>query len=188
MIIVYANPDKDGHCGEILKTIEENLTERKISFETLDLYEDNRYSFFSKKEKANYGKSVSKEIKEIQKMISNSEKIIFVYPSWWNYPPAILKSFFEKVFTPNFAFKYIHNIPKPLLSMKGLIIATSGSPTFVDSIMLSRRLTKSLKRDILDFCGIKAKDLIIGGCIGKISEKKKKEIHLKVSKKLNLFL
>jgi putative NADPH-quinone reductase len=46
-------------------------------------------------------------IKEYQKLILQAERITFIYPTWWYGPPAILKGFFDRTFTPGFAYNFL---------------------------------------------------------------------------------
>ncbi len=48
---------------------------------------------------------------EIQQEILAADHLVFVYPNWWATFPALLKGFIDRVFLPNFAFKYRENSP-----------------------------------------------------------------------------
>jgi len=41
MLIIYAHPNKNGHCGYILQQVQKELENKKISFQILDLYQEN---------------------------------------------------------------------------------------------------------------------------------------------------
>ena len=41
ILIIYAHPNKDGHCGSILRNTQAQLEARKQAYETIDLYADN---------------------------------------------------------------------------------------------------------------------------------------------------
>lgn len=52
---------------------------------------------------ANRKGEVLPDVKIEQDYIQGVDKIIFISPIWWNLPPAILKGYFDRVFSVNFA-------------------------------------------------------------------------------------
>jgi NAD(P)H dehydrogenase (quinone) len=54
-----------------------------------------------------------------------------VYPIWFNAPPAILKGYFDRVFSMGFGFEPVFGGTEPRLKGRRLIsFTTSGSPDF----------------------------------------------------------
>lgn len=180
ILIIYAHPNKDGFCGEILKNVIKNVKNCEI----LDLYAMEFNPVLQSEEHYTSGHyKVSKENKEIQKKIKNTDKFIFIYPTWWQNMPAILKGFLDRIFTSKFAFKYEGNFPKGLLSGKALVFTTTGAPLFYQLFFKCNRSVKVLTKDTLNFCGIKTKYYVIGSA-NKINEKRKEEIQKVVKKAL----
>jgi NAD(P)H dehydrogenase (quinone) len=163
MLIIYAHPNRDGHCGCLLKNIEEHLKKRDKEYEILDLYRDSFYPVLKQEEHYTSGHNeVSAEVKEIQRKINSSEKLIFLYPTWWQNMPSILKGFIDRVFTPRFAFIYKGKLSKGILKGKKAAIFTStGAPRLFTRIFAADRNTKALKKDVLCFCGISTKAFTI---------------------------
>src|SRR5476651_842445 len=55
--------------------------------------------------------------------------MVFVYPLWFNAPPAMLKGYVERVFGMGFGYGAADNGTRPLLMGKSLVsITTSGAP------------------------------------------------------------
>jgi NAD(P)H dehydrogenase (quinone) len=107
MLIIYSHPNKLGHCGYILEKITDKLSSQNKSFELLDLYEINFDPRLKPEEHYTSGhKNVSPEVIEIQEKIKAHDDFIFIYPTWWGGPPAMLKGFFERVLTHGFAYYY----------------------------------------------------------------------------------
>jgi NAD(P)H dehydrogenase (quinone) len=167
-LIIYAHPNIEGHCSAILNQVEKKLKTRKEKYETLDLYkmkfdpilhEDELYSSGNKK--------LRQDIDKIQKKILSSDKLIFIYPIWWNSPPAILRGFADRVFSAGFGFRYEKTAlgTKPIGLLKGkraVAFHTSASPSFFFKIFAGSRGSKILIKDTLKFCGIKAKGFHYG--------------------------
>jgi len=162
MLIIYAHPNKDGHCGQILKSIQNNLTKNKIEFKLLDLYEMNYNPILKNSEHYTSGHyEISEENKNIQTLIKNENRFIFIYPTWWNNMPAILKGFVDRVFVSNFSYKFVHGIPCGLLKGRVTVFTSTGASRFSYSFFLGRRSLKVLAKDTLNFCGFKTRCFVI---------------------------
>ncbi len=100
------------------------------------------------------------EIAEVQNLISWSEKIVFVYPTWWAGPPAHMHLFFEMVFSPGFAFRYgekdglMVKWDKLLAGKSARLIVTMDAPPWYYKWIIGDPGGKMVKRGILNFCGI----------------------------------
>jgi len=178
LLIIYAHPNKNGFCGEVLNQILKNVKKCEI----LDLYSLKFNAILSNVELNAKGNKKSEEILKIQEKIRTS-KLIFIYPTWWQNMPAILKGFVDRVFSHNFAYKYVGNMPKGLLSGKAIAITTCGAPKFYFTLFKGGRALKVLTKDSLDFCGLKTKGFVIGSA-RELNDEKKKEIDKVVKKAL----
>jgi NAD(P)H dehydrogenase (quinone) len=116
---------------------------------------------------------IGDDIKKIQKDITESNKLIFIYPIWWGTMPAVLKGFCDRVFTPGFAYKYINSIPRGLLkNKKALVLTTTGAPK-IYNIITGNKTSKGLTKNILKFCAIPAKSYNFSSAL-KIKKDKEK--------------
>ncbi|MBW2998048.1 NAD(P)H-dependent oxidoreductase, partial [Candidatus Woesearchaeota archaeon] len=104
----------------------------------------------------------------------------FIYPTWWNSMPAMLKGFLDKVFTGDYAFKYINGIPRGLLKGKAAVFTTSGAPNIFYFLFLRNISLKLVTKFTLKFCGIKSKGYCLGGA-HILNEKNKKRIEKMVN-------
>ncbi len=164
-LIVYGHSHKKGHCSTYLEEIKHALDERKVKYEVLDLYSMHfdpvlkDFEVYNTEEE----KKMHKEVQKLQKKVSDAERLIFIYPVWWNSVPAIMKGFFDRVFSAGFAFKYYHVIgnfwaPRGLLKGKrAAIFLSTGSPAFLFWLVQGGRGSTIIRKDVLSFCGIKAK-------------------------------
>jgi NAD(P)H dehydrogenase (quinone) len=164
-LIIYAHPNTPGHCPAIFDEVKSQLKQMNKEFEVLDLYKMKYDPVLHENEHYTCGnREVSKENKEIQEKISNTDKLVFIYPVWWNSMPAIMKGFLDKVFTARYAFAYEgHLIPRKLLKgKKASVFITTGSPPILFHTYFGSRAAKIIKRDSLGFFGIKAKVFYLG--------------------------
>jgi NAD(P)H dehydrogenase (quinone) len=189
MLIIYAHPNKEGHCGSILKHLTGELKNKKIASQLLDLYEMNFNPVLQPQEHYTSGHTnVAPQIRAIQEKIKESGKLIFIYPTWWQGPPAILKGFIDKVLLPGFAFSYEGGSPKGLLSdKKAILFVTTGAPREMTKKMAEDRSIKALQVDSLGFCGIDAKHFVLDSCM-QYKPARDKEIKELVKKGLSSIL
>jgi NAD(P)H dehydrogenase (quinone) len=182
-LIVYANPKEEGHCRAILKELKSSIDD----YDVMDLYKMKFNPVLGKDEFTKYGHvKAGKNIKDMQSRIRKVKKLIFVYPHWWGGMPAIMKGFFDRVFTEGFALKFKGKRPKGLLKGKtALVFKTSGAPVFIHKFM-GNRDANMIKKEILGFCGIKTTVVQIGMCT-ELNDKKVNKIKKKVKKSLDKF-
>jgi NAD(P)H dehydrogenase (quinone) len=146
------------------------LNNKCIKFQILDLYQMNFDPFLKPDEHYTSGdKNITSENKKIQELIGNERNFIFIYPTWWNNLPAILKGFIDRVFTPGFAFKYENSRPHPLLFGQAIVFTTTVAPWFYTNLFAKNRSLKVLTLDALRFCGIHTKGFVLGNA-GKLNK------------------
>jgi NAD(P)H dehydrogenase (quinone) len=64
-----------------------------------------------------------------RKRLAKVDSFIFVYPFWFNAPPAILKGYVDRVFSMNFGYRPSFHGTGPLLEGRTLSsFTTSGAP------------------------------------------------------------
>ena len=189
MLIIYAHPNRDGHCGFFLSTLQNKLKEKDIKYDIIDLYRENFGAVLKPSEHYTSGhREIAPEVLQIQDKIKDSQKLVFIYPTWWQNVPSILKGFIDRVFTPHFAYKYKGKIPRGLLKKrKALILTSTGAPRILTKITSADRSVKVVKKDILKFCGIKSKSFVVDKAL-KLTESQKDKIDKKVSRGLKYLI
>ena len=91
--------------------------------------------------------------------------VVVVYPLWLGDVPAYLKAFLEQVARPGFAFTPGPRgpIPGPLKGRSARVIVTMGMPAFVYRWFFLEHSLASLRRNVLEFVGIRpVRTTIIG--------------------------
>lgn len=185
MLIIYAHPNKEGHCGYALSLLKKHLSSQGIDFEILDLYKMDYDPVLKDREHFTSGKRhISQENQRIQALIKKETRFIFVYPTWWQSTPAILKGFVDRVFTPPFAYQFKKGIPfRHLKGKKAYIITSTGGPRLYTYFFTLDRAARSLSKDVLNFCGIRTGYSIVGRA-QKLKQSQKIKIEKAVKKAL----
>ena len=111
-LIIIGHPNKKSFCyNGIFKTIYDTLLENNENVEVIDLYRDN----FTRENKL--------LINNYKDKLASANQIYLISPVWWFRCVPLVEMFFDEVFTPEFAFKFIpvvglYGYPKPLLAKK----------------------------------------------------------------------
>ena len=132
-LIVIGHPDINSFCyNGIFKTVEK----RKEDLEIIDLYRDK------------FTRPRNKLIKKYQDLVTWTDRIYIISPVWWFRLTPRMEIFFDEVFTPGFAYKFVnitktYAYPVPFLKNKKLrTYVTHGSPAlpvltlYVNSVKL----------------------------------------------------
>ncbi|HEX9664598.1 MAG TPA: NAD(P)H-dependent oxidoreductase [Patescibacteria group bacterium] len=189
-LIIYAHPPVEGFCSHILKEIQDDLDCRKIKYEVIDLYKIDYDPVLKTNELYTAGnREISQQNLKFQEKIKTADKLILIYPVWWNSSPAIIKGFFDRVMTPRFAYKFYKKfgIGYPVKLLKGkkaAVFQTSGSNKLITLVINRNRAKKITPRDILGFSGIKARVFHLGRA-NRLTDDKLVEIKKLVKKGLN---
>src|SRR5690606_27150789 len=95
-------------------------------------------------------------VRTCQQAITAAEHLLIVYPLWLGDMPALLKAFFEQVARPGFAIaKGGRSLSPGLLKGRSArIVVTMGMPAAFYRWFFFAHSLRSLKRNILKFCGI----------------------------------
>jgi len=187
MLIIYAHPNHDGHCGYILQEIEKVFKARHKKYQVWDLYQMDYDPILKNSELYTQGKrKVGEKNQALQKIIASEKEFIYIYPTWWNSPPAILKGFLDRVFTSHFAFTWEGNIPVGLLKGKALVITTTGGPVLYEKWVAGDRSLKIVANDTLKFCGFKTKTVMVGNA-RKFTDENKRIIEQKIKPAVEFF-
>ena len=122
-LIVIGHPDKKSFCWNgIYKTMIRQMRKYKVNYRTIDLYSDS------------FARPRTKLVEKYQKWVTWSTHICFISPVWWFRLTPRLETFFDEVFTPGWAYKFVkvtklYAYPKPFLSDKKVrTYITHGTP------------------------------------------------------------
>lgn len=98
------------------------------------------------------------DLARAQEAIRWADHLVFVYPIWWGTIPALLKGFIERAFTEGFAVKFRDDSPwwdRLLKGRSARLIVTMNTPSFIYRWMFGRPGHNTMKKTILEFCGVK---------------------------------
>jgi NAD(P)H dehydrogenase (quinone) len=97
------------------------------------------------------------DLTKAQEDIMWADHLVFFYPNWWATYPALLKGFIDRAFLPGFAFKYRKSgqLPEQLLRGKtARLVVTMDTPVWYYYLVQKAPGHHSMRKGILEFCGI----------------------------------
>ena len=118
------------------------------------------------------------DLVQAQQAITWADHLVFVYPIWWGTIPALLKGFIECVFLPGFAVNFHDNSvfwDKLLRGRSARLIVTLNTPSWYYRWVLGRPGHNTMKKTILEFCGIKPVRITEIGPIRNSTDAKRKK-------------
>jgi len=96
-------------------------------------------------------------IRRAQETLAWAEHLVIVFPLWLGDVPALLKGFFEQALRPGFAIGSAapgRFWKKLLKGRSARLIVTMGMPAFFYRVYYRAHSVRSLKRNVLEFCGV----------------------------------
>lgn len=118
------------------------------------------------------------DLAQAQESIKWAEHLVFVYPIWWGTIPALLKGFVERVFLPGFAVNFRDNSPlwdKLLTGRSARLIVTLNTPSWIYRWYFGRPGHNTMKKTILQFCGVSPVRITEVGPIKNSTDAKRKQ-------------
>lgn len=157
-VLVSAHPCADSFTRAIAEAAGRGLKTSGHDVTPLDLYELGFVTAMSKEEHDAYKArepALDPMVREHGEVIRAADLIVFVYPTWWSGPPAVLKGWLERVLVPGVGFTFDDSgqVRPGLTNIKRIVgVSTYGSPwTYVKLINDNGR--RMLMRALRMVCG-----------------------------------
>ncbi len=156
--IIQGHPDSAGHhlCHALADAYAKGAEAAGHHVQRIEIAQLD-FPFLRTKEDFNSG-SPPLILRPAQDAIANADHLVIIYPLWLGSMPALLKAFLEQVFRPGFAFELTDpargKMRKLLKGKSARIVVTMGMPAFIYRWYFGAHGLRSLKRNILGFCGI----------------------------------
>ena len=155
VLIVYAHPNPQSFNRSILDTVDAAFKKRGDTVRIRDLYADNFNPVLDEAQlELQTQGDVPTDIVQYQQDVEWADTIVIIYPLWWFDRPAILKGWFDRVFTNGFAFSFDDGEIKGLLTGKRAIVIVTTGGTKEDFGKNADQLTRNTTEGTLAFCGI----------------------------------
>jgi putative NADPH-quinone reductase len=136
ILLVYCHPVPTSFNAALFATVREVLTKAGHDLRVTDLYAEKFDPVMSRAEREIYltdAATLARNLAPHVEALEWAEALIFIFPTWYYGPPAMLKGWLERVWLPDRAFE----VPKAkgdrargkLTNIRRLVVVTtSGSP------------------------------------------------------------
>ncbi len=187
ILLINAHNRENSFCSALAKTYKEGACSSGHKVQVLNLRELELDKYLRYGHEKKY--EPEGDVLKAQELITWANHLVFVYPTWWAGLPALLRLFFEMVFSPGFAFKYrdkqgkIVSWDKLLKGKSARIISTMDAPPCYYKWIIGDPGGKIMRKGILGFSGISPVKTTYFGSV-KVSTEKQRADWLKAVRNL----
>jgi putative NADPH-quinone reductase len=137
-LLIYAHPVPTSFNAAIFEVTKKALADAGHDVRIVDLYAEGFDPVLSREDREAYLTDTQSLIDKVPEHVANlqwAEALIFVFPTWYYGPPAILKGWFERVWLSGVTFEVAEKKGQMTSSKikkirRLMVITTSGSPAW----------------------------------------------------------
>ena len=184
--IIYVHPWEGSFNASILQKVREIFETRHETYQVIDLYHDGFDPVFHANELKEFsqGTSPNELVNKYQKIIQETDELIFIFPIWWYSVPAVLKGFLDKILLKGFSYTETkYGMRGHLDTINSVTIITTGqSPKWYIRLFKGDGIKGTLINGTLKSVGMKRIRWIHEGYITSSSRSKKEAFLLKLNR------
>ncbi|WP_114941629.1 NAD(P)H-dependent oxidoreductase [Mucilaginibacter endophyticus] len=129
ILLILGHPSENSFCNALLNAYQKGAESAGANCKVLYI---SRLKFdLNLAEGYKTGEYMEDDLLAAQEMFTWADHVVFVYPNWWGFMPAITKGFIDRLFLPGFAFKHQSGkiFPEKLLKGKSMrLMVTMDTP------------------------------------------------------------
>ena len=158
-LVVYAHPSDDSLSHALFLTATKALEGAGHDVVGLDLYAEDFDAAMSTQERAAYHSDqpvCSEEVARSADLVCWADTLVFVYPTWWMGPPAILKGWLDRVLVPGVAFHIdpqTHRVMSDLKHVRRIVGITTYGSGWAHVKLMNDAGRRTLLRALRMLCG-----------------------------------
>ncbi len=156
-LIVQAHPDPTSFSAHLANAVRDGLELGAHEHRTIDLYDEGFAAAMSETEWALHRESHDEKpwTADHHGLLQWADTIVWVYPTWWSGPPAILKGWVDRVWTNGVAYHHTDRglIPGPLTHIRRMIIVTTHGSSRLVNMLEGDVGKKMIRRTLRSLCG-----------------------------------
>lgn len=157
-LVIFAHPNtKNSFNKAILERVLQASQKMNVDTTVRDLYGMNFNPVVSWEElTGSFKEIIPAAIRHEQQLISEADLITLIYPLWWMGFPAILKGYFDRVFTHGFAYKTDETGTVGLIQGKKMqqFITMGNNGERYQQMGFARSLNDTLVNGLFNYVGI----------------------------------
>ena len=131
VLVVYAHPRADSFTHRVLSRFLEGLAAAGHRYVVSDLYAERfdpvmSAAEYERESKQRLDLPLPDDVAREQARLAAADAVAFVFPLWWSDCPAILKGWFDRVYTAGRAYLHQEGAQVGLGLRKGIALVTAG--------------------------------------------------------------
>lgn len=138
MLVIYAHPVPTSFNAAVFETVTRSLTSAGHQVRAVDLYAEEFQPVLTRADREAYLENTDYLSDQVRDHIDNlkwADGLVFVFPTWYYGPPAILKGWFERVWLPGVTFEVAQKKGQTTSSCirhikRLVVVTTSGAPAW----------------------------------------------------------
>jgi len=157
ILVILGHSDRTSLCNSLAESYAQGAQEAGAEVEILRLGDLNFDPILHQGYRTI--QTLEPDLVRAQERITWAQHLVFVYPTWWGGPPALLKGFFDRAFLPGFAFQARQKgvfWDRLLAGRTGRLFVTADSPGIYDWFVNGMPAVRMVKKSVLAFCGVKS--------------------------------
>jgi NAD(P)H dehydrogenase (quinone) len=135
VLVIFAHPARRSFTGELADAFCAGLLEAGHTVEFADLYQEGFDPLldpgqFQAETAMDALAERPADVRAEQARLARAQGLVFVYPFWWSDVPAILKGWFDRVWSYGYAYAYQddHSRSSAIPARKALALCPAGHP------------------------------------------------------------
>lgn len=190
ILLILGHPSENSFCNALLDAYQKGAEKSGANCKVLYI---SRLKFdvnLSDGYKTGDAMNLEEDLLVAQKLIQWADHVVLVYPNWWGFMPAITKGFIDRVFLPDFAFKYHSGelFPEKLLTGKSIrLLVTMDTPKWWFYLIYRASQYQILKNIVFGFVGFNPVRFSTFGFIRKSTDNQRNKWLKKVEQLGNQF-
>lgn len=185
ILVVHCHPKSDSLGGRILASYVDGLRSAGRSHEVADLYRERFDPVFAASDYAQFdGGTLPQEILNEQARIDRADGIVIISPIWWLSFPAMLKGWFDRVWSNGWAYEFENDPEGSLLRPRPFLflLTTGGSARTFDERGYATALDDLIRVGVLGWCGVSESAVLLLHDSGFVEETG--EAHVRLARQL----
>jgi len=156
VLLVYCHPSRGSFCGVVLEQFADGLTRVGHTHEVADLYAEGFDPVFNAGDYGQFhGRPMPGDVTAEQARVDRADAVALVSPVWWLSLPAMLKGWFDRVWSNGWAYEWAHDPEGSLLAPRPFVfvLTAAGSAATWVRYGYGAALDATLRIGLLGWCG-----------------------------------
>ncbi|MHC9532949.1 NAD(P)H-dependent oxidoreductase [Dellaglioa sp. BT-FLS60] len=141
-------PHNRSFLAALLKQMTTKLSREGNEIDLIDLHADHFNPVMTKADLAHWrqGKPCDDQVADYQQRLLAADRIVFMFPVWWEVMPAMTKGFLDKVYAKNILYSAENMKTLMVKQPKIDIVTTMSTPNWIYRLIIGAPLAKMLFR------------------------------------------